>query len=75
MSDRMEYQVVLQKDGIFDTYKSASLFADSDDDAIDKASHRVKVKRFVSLVGGEVAFAGFEDGVCVLADKVALSAA
>ena len=45
------------------------------DDAIDKASHRVKVKRFVSLVGGEVAFAGFEDGVCVLADKVALSAA
>jgi len=27
------------------------------------------------LVGGEVAFAGFEDGVCVLADKVALSAA
>lgn len=37
MSDRMEYQVVLQKDGIFDTYESASLFADSDDDAVEKA--------------------------------------
>jgi len=24
----------------------------------------VKVRRFVSLVGGEVAFAGFEDDVC-----------
>ena len=37
MSDRLEYQVALQKDGIFDTYKSASLFADSDDDAVQKA--------------------------------------
>lgn len=37
MSDRMEYQVALQKDGRFDTYESASLFADSDDDAVQKA--------------------------------------
>ena len=37
MSDRMEYQVALQKDGIFDTYESASLFAGSDDEAIEKA--------------------------------------
>jgi hypothetical protein len=28
MSDRLEYQVALQKDGIFDTYASASLFVD-----------------------------------------------
>jgi hypothetical protein len=37
MSDRMEYQVELLKDGRFDTYESASLFADSDDDAVVKA--------------------------------------
>jgi hypothetical protein len=37
MSDRMEYQVALQKDGRFDTYKSAVLFATSDDDAVQKA--------------------------------------
>jgi hypothetical protein len=37
MSDRMEYQVALQKDGRFDTYKSAALFATSDDDAVQKA--------------------------------------
>jgi hypothetical protein len=37
MSDRMEYQVALQKDGIFDTYKSASIFAASDDEAVQKA--------------------------------------
>jgi len=37
MSDLMEYQVALQKDRIFDTYESASLFADSDYDAVEKA--------------------------------------
>jgi hypothetical protein len=37
MSDRMEYQLVLRKDGRFDTYKSGSLFAETDDDAIEQA--------------------------------------
>jgi hypothetical protein len=39
MSDRMEYQVALQKDGIFDTYKSASIFANSDDEAVRQAKN------------------------------------
>jgi hypothetical protein len=33
----MEYQLTLQKDGRFDTYESASVFALSDDDAVQKA--------------------------------------
>ena len=37
MPDRMEYQVTLQKDGRFDTYESASVFAFSDDEAVQKA--------------------------------------
>jgi len=37
MSDRMEYQVALQKDGRFDTYKSAALFASTDDEAVQRA--------------------------------------
>jgi hypothetical protein len=37
MSDRMEYQVAPQKDGLFDTYKSASMFAASDDEAVRNA--------------------------------------
>ena len=37
MSDRMEYQITLQKDGRFDTYESASVFAASDDEAVQKA--------------------------------------
>ena len=37
MSDCMEYQVTLIKDGRFATYESASLFADTDDEAVDKA--------------------------------------
>ena len=37
MSDRMEYQVALQKDGLFDTYKSASMCAASNDEAVQKA--------------------------------------
>lgn len=37
MSDRMEYQVALVKDGRFDTYESASLFTESDDEAVEKA--------------------------------------
>ena len=43
MSDRMEYQVELLKDGRFDTYESASLFADSDDDAVEKAKAWAKL--------------------------------
>jgi hypothetical protein len=37
MLDRMEYQITLQKDGRFDTYESGSVFAASDDDAVQKA--------------------------------------
>jgi hypothetical protein len=37
MPDRMEYQITLQKDGRFDTYESASVFAASDDEAVQKA--------------------------------------
>ena len=37
MPDRMEYQITLQKDGRFDTYESSSVFAASDDDAVQKA--------------------------------------
>ena len=37
MPDRMEYQITLQKDGQFDTYESASVFAASDDEAVQKA--------------------------------------
>ena len=37
MSDRMEYQVALSKDGIFDNYENASLFASSDDEAVRMA--------------------------------------
>ena len=37
MSDRMEYQVTLLKDGRFDTYENASLFASTDDEAVDNA--------------------------------------
>jgi hypothetical protein len=37
MPDRMEYQITLQKDGRFDTYESASIFAVSDDEAVQKA--------------------------------------
>jgi hypothetical protein len=37
MSDRMEYQVILQKDGRFTTYGSAEIFAASDDEAVGKA--------------------------------------
>ena len=37
MSDRMEYQVELLKDGRFDIYRKASVFAHTDDDAIQKA--------------------------------------
>jgi len=33
----MEYQITLQKDGRSDTYESASVFAMSDDDAVEKA--------------------------------------
>jgi hypothetical protein len=39
MSDRMEYQVALQKDGLFDTYKSASMFAASNEQAVQKAKY------------------------------------
>lgn len=37
MPDRMEYQLALQKDGRFDIYESASVFAASDDEAVQKA--------------------------------------
>ena len=37
MPERMEYQITLQKDGRFDTYESGSVFAASDDDAVQKA--------------------------------------
>ncbi len=37
MSDRMEYQVALLKDGRFTNYETASLFADTDDEAVEKA--------------------------------------
>ena len=37
MSDRMEYQVRLWKDGRFDVYRTALLFADTEDDAVQKA--------------------------------------
>jgi hypothetical protein len=37
MSDRMEYQVALLKDGRFDTYETALLFVNTDDDAVEKA--------------------------------------
>jgi hypothetical protein len=37
MPDRLEYQVTLQKDGRFDTYETASVFAFSDDEAVQKA--------------------------------------
>jgi hypothetical protein len=37
MPDRMEYQITLQKDGRFDTYESGSVFAASDDEAVQKA--------------------------------------
>ncbi len=37
MSDRMEYQIVLLKDGRFNTYQTGSLFADTEDDAIQQA--------------------------------------
>jgi len=37
MSVRMEYQVALLKDGRFDTYETALLFANTDDDAVEKA--------------------------------------
>lgn len=37
MPSRMEYQITLQKDGRFDTYESASVFAASDDEAVQKA--------------------------------------
>jgi len=33
----MEYQVALLKDGRFETYETALLFADTDDEAIQKA--------------------------------------
>jgi hypothetical protein len=33
----MEYQVALLKDGRFDTYETALLFADTDDDAVQRA--------------------------------------
>ena len=33
----MEYQVALLKDGRFDTYETALLFANTDDDAVEKA--------------------------------------
>jgi hypothetical protein len=36
MPDRMEYQIILQKDGRFDN-ASGSIFAASDDDAVQKA--------------------------------------
>jgi len=36
MPNRMEYQITLQKDGRFDTYESGSVFASSDDDAVQK---------------------------------------
>ncbi len=37
MADRMEYQITLQKDGRFDTYESGSVFAASNDEAVQKA--------------------------------------
>jgi hypothetical protein len=37
MHDLKEYQAALQKDGKFDTYDSAPIFADTDDNAIHKA--------------------------------------
>ena len=37
MSDRMEYQVALLKDGRFTNYETGSLFADTEDEAIEKA--------------------------------------
>jgi hypothetical protein len=37
MPNRMEYQTTLQKDGRFDTYESASVFATSDNEAVQKA--------------------------------------
>jgi hypothetical protein len=37
MSERMEYQVALLKDGRFTNYETPSLFVDTDDEAIEKA--------------------------------------
>lgn len=37
MLDRMEYQVALLKDGRFTNYETGSLFADNDDEAVEKA--------------------------------------
>jgi hypothetical protein len=37
MSDRMEYQVELLKDGRFDVYQTASLFADTEAEAVQTA--------------------------------------
>jgi hypothetical protein len=37
MSDQIEYQVAPLKDGRFDTYETALLFANTDDDAVEKA--------------------------------------
>jgi hypothetical protein len=37
MSGRVEYQITMQKDGRFETYESGSVFAASDDDAVQKA--------------------------------------
>jgi len=59
MSDRMEYQVALQKDGRSDTYDSAALFANSDDDAVQMAklwTHSFDGKGIASLRPGQPAY-------------------
>jgi hypothetical protein len=39
MSDRMKYQVALLKDGRFTTYETGELFADNNDEAVEKAKN------------------------------------
>jgi hypothetical protein len=46
MADLMEYQAALQKDGRFDTYDSAPIFADTDDNAV------LKAKQWASSIEG-----------------------
>ena len=52
MPDRMEYQLTLQKDGRFDIYESASVFAGSDDEAVQKAKDwRIRSVRPMRTLG------------------------